>query len=59
MSVFYDSYMVKTKFDCKNPYTLSARSEVLKLPERYKLSVKLDVVGIPGHEEWGTLDTLR
>jgi len=37
----------------------SARSEVLKLPERYKLSVKLDVVGIPGHEEWGTLDTLR
>jgi len=35
------------------------RSEAGKLGERYKLSLKLDVVGVPTQEEWGTLDTLR
>ncbi|XP_023330677.1 translation initiation factor eIF-2B subunit gamma [Eurytemora carolleeae] len=37
----------------------SARSEVCKFAEKYKLSLKLDVVGVPMAEEWGTMDTLR
>jgi len=32
---------------------------VAKIPEKYNLSLKLEVVGIPGQEEWGTADTLR
>jgi len=37
----------------------SVRSDVCKLVERFKLNLKADVVGVPGNEEWGTLDTLR
>lgn len=37
----------------------SIKTEVTKLAERYKLDLKLDVVGINMTEEWGTLDTLR
>jgi len=37
----------------------SVRSDVCKLVERLKLNLKVDVVGVPGHEEWGTIDTLR
>jgi len=37
----------------------SAKSEVSKIPERFSLSLKLDVVGIPGNEELGTADSLR
>ena len=35
------------------------KTEVSKLAERYKLDLKLDVVGVHMAEEWGTLDTLR
>jgi len=37
----------------------SAKQEVNKLQERYNLSIKLDIVGIPGQEELGTADSLR
>jgi len=37
----------------------SVKVEVSKFAEKYKLALKLDVVGIPVQEEWGTLDTLR
>ena len=37
----------------------SARSEVAKLPEKYGLYLKLDIVGIPGQEDMGTADSLR
>ena len=37
----------------------SVKNEVHKLSDKYKLGLKLDVVGIPMAEEWGTLDTLR
>jgi translation initiation factor eIF-2B subunit gamma len=37
----------------------SARQEVSKIPERYNLSIKLDIVGIPGQQELGTADSLR
>ena len=37
----------------------TARSEVSKMQERYGLSIKLDVVGISGHEDMGTADSLR
>jgi translation initiation factor eIF-2B subunit gamma len=37
----------------------SARSEVSKLPEKYNLALKLDVVGVNMQEEGGTMDTLR
>jgi len=37
----------------------SVKNEVNKLSDKYKLSLKLDVVGIPMAEEWGTLETLR
>jgi hypothetical protein len=33
--------------------------QVGKIPEKYNMSLKLEVVGIPAHEEWGTADTLR
>jgi len=35
------------------------KTEVTKLAERYKLDLKLDVVGVHMAEEWCTLDTLR
>jgi translation initiation factor eIF-2B subunit gamma len=40
----------------------NVKTEVSKLSDKYKLDLKLDVVGIPMvsmAEEWGTLDTLR
>ena len=37
----------------------SAKSEVHKIPGLYNLNIKLDIVGIPGHEELGTADSLR
>jgi len=35
------------------------KSDVVKFSDKYKLPIKLDVVGVPMQEEWGTLDTLR
>lgn len=37
----------------------TVKAEVAKIPEKYSLSLKLEVVGIPVQEEWGTADTLR
>jgi len=37
----------------------SVKVEVSKFPEKFKLALKLDIVGIPLQEEWATLDTLR
>ena len=36
-----------------------AKNEVIKIPEKYNLSIKLDVVGISGQEDMGTADSLR
>ena len=36
-----------------------AKNEVMKIPEKYSLSIKLDVVGISGQEDMGTADSLR
>jgi translation initiation factor eIF-2B subunit gamma len=37
----------------------TVRSEVCKIPEKFGLTIKLDVVGIPVNEELGTADSLR
>jgi len=37
----------------------SAKGEVSKIPEKFGLTIRLDVVGIPANEEWGTADSLR
>jgi len=37
----------------------SAKAEVTRIPEKHGLSIKLEVVGIPGQEELGTADSLR
>jgi len=37
----------------------SARSEVCKIPERFGLTIKMDVVGIQEQKDWGTADSLR
>jgi len=37
----------------------AAKQEVNKIQERYNLSIKLEIVGIPGQEELGTADSLR
>jgi len=37
----------------------AAKQEVNKLQEKFNLSIKLDIVGIPGQEELGTADSLR
>jgi len=37
----------------------SAKAEVARIPEKHGLSIKLEVVGIPGQEELGTADSLR
>jgi len=37
----------------------SAKGDVVKIPERFGLTIRLDVVGIPAQEEWGTADSLR
>ena len=37
----------------------SAKSEVLKIPEKYNLGMKLDVVSVSGQEDIGTADSLR
>ena len=37
----------------------SVKSEVTRIPERYGLSLRLDVVGISGQEDIGTADSLR
>ena len=37
----------------------SAKQEVSKIPSLYNLSIKLDIVGIPGQQELGTADSLR
>jgi len=37
----------------------SARQEVARIPSTYGLNIKLDIFGIPGHQELGTADSLR
>jgi len=37
----------------------SAKNEVARIPDKFGLNIRLDVVGIPGQEEWGTADTIR
>lgn len=37
----------------------SARSEVCKIPERFGLTIRIDVVGIQEQKDWGTADSLR
>ena len=37
----------------------TARSEVMKLGEKHGLNMKLEVVGVSGHEDMGTADSLR
>ena len=37
----------------------TARSEVMKLGEKHGLNMRLEVVGVSGHEDMGTADSLR
>ena len=37
----------------------SCKTEVAKIPHSYNLSIKIDVVAIPSHQELGTADSLR
>jgi len=59
--VWYPLYMLQTDGFTEAVVIVpdSAKSEVSKIPERFGLTIKLDVVGIPGQEELGTADSLR